>query len=60
MANSDIESSFYDEASDDRVLTQPCIGASHGEPLADDSGAQDKENFKANDPYGLLPQALEA
>ena len=69
MANSDSESSFYDEAidyqleddgNDDRVLAQPGIGASHGEPLADDSDAQDKENVEANDPDGLLPQTLEA
>ena len=36
------------------------IGACHGKPLADDSDAQDKENFEANDPHGLLPQTLEA
>ena len=59
MANSDSESSFYDEATDyqlendgndDRVLAQPGIVASHGEPLADDSDAQDKENVEANAP----------
>ena len=53
MANSDSESSCYDEATDyqleddgndDRVLAQPGIGACHGEQLADDSEAQDKEN----------------
>ena len=64
MANSDIESSFYDEdtdyqveddGNDDRVPAQPGIVASHGEPLADDSNAQDKENVEANDPDGLLP-----
>ena len=69
MANSDSKSSFYDEATDyqleddgndDRVLAQLGIGASHGEPLADDSDAQDEENVEANDPGGLLPQALEA
>ena len=69
MANSDSESSFYDEATDyqleddgndDRVVAQPGIGACHGEPLADDSDAQDKENVEANDPDGLLPQTLEA
>jgi len=69
MANSDSESSFYNEATDyqleddgnaDRVLAQPGIGASHREPLADDSDAQDKENFEANDPDGLVPQTLEA
>ena len=69
MANSDSESSLYDEANDyqleddgkdDRMLAQPSIGASHGEPLADDSDAQDKDNVEANDPYGLLPQTLEA
>ena len=68
MANSDSESSFYDEATDyqleddgndDRVLAQPGIGACHGEPLPDDSDAQDKENFETNDPDGLLPQTLE-
>ena len=69
MANSDSESSFYDEATDyqleddgndDHVHAQPGIGASHGEPLADDSDAQDKENVEANDPDRLLPQTLEA
>ena len=69
MAKSGSESSFYDEATDyqleddgndDRVLTQPSIGASHGEPLAGDSDAQDKETVEANDPDGLLPQTLEA
>ena len=59
MANSGSESSFYDEATDyqleddgndDRVLAQSSIGASHREPLADDSDAQDKENVEANDP----------
>ena len=34
--------------------------AYHGEPLADDSDAQNKENVEANDPDGLLPQNLEA
>ena len=62
MANSDSESSFCDEATDyqladegndDRVLAQPGT-------LADDSDAQDKENFEANEPNGLLPQTLEA
>ena len=65
----DSESSFYDEATnyqleddsnDDHVLAQPGIVACHGEPLADDSDAQDKENVEANDPDGLLPQTLEA
>ena len=69
ITNSDSESSFYDEAtdyqleddgSDYRVLAQPGKGASNGEPLADDSGAQDKENVEANDADGLLPQTLEA
>ena len=69
MANSDSESSFYDEAADyqleeggndDRVLAQPVIGASHGVPLADDSDAQDKENVEADGPDGLLPQTFEA
>ena len=69
MANNNSESSFYDEATDyqleddsndDRVLAQPGIGACHGEPLADDLDAQDKENVEANDPDGLLPQTLEA
>ena len=69
MANSDSESSFYDEAidyqleddgNDDHVLEQPGIGASLGEPLADDSDAQDKENVESNDADGLLPQTLEA
>ena len=69
MVNSDSESSFYDEATDyrleddgndDRVLAQPGIVAFHGDPLADDSDAQDKENFEANDPDGLLPHTLEA
>ena len=69
MASSDSESSFYDEATDyqledggndDRVLAQPGIGASHGQPLADDSDAQDKEIVEANDPDGVLPQTLEA
>ena len=69
LASSDSESSFYDEATDyqleddgndDRVHAQPGIGASQGEPLADDSAAQDKENVEANDPEGLLPQTLEA
>ena len=69
MANSDSESSFYDEptdyqleddGNDDRVLAQPGIVASHGDPLADDSDAQDKENVEANDPDGLLPQTLQA
>ena len=69
MANSDSESSFYDKATDyqleddgndDRVLAQPGIGTCHGEPLADDSDAQEKENIEANDPNGLLPQTLEA
>ena len=69
MANSDSESSFYDESTDyqleddgndDRMLeTCRVIGACHGEPLADDSDAQDKENVEANDPNGLLPQTLE-
>jgi len=69
IANSDSESSLYDEATDyqledggnnDRVLPQPGIGASHGELLADDSDTQDKENVEANYPDGLLPQTLEA
>ena len=69
MANSDSESSFYDEAvdyeledegNDYRVLAQPGINAYHGEPLADNSDAQDEENVEANDPDGLLPQTLEA
>ena len=67
MTNGDSESSFYDEAidyelddegSDERVLAQPSIGASHGEPLVDDSDGQDKENVEANNPDGLLPQTL--
>ena len=69
MANSDSESSFYDKATDyqldddgndDRVLVQPGIVTCHGELLADNSDAQDKENVEANDPDGLLPQTLEA
>ena len=36
------------------------IGTCHGEPLADDSDAQDKENVEVNDPHGLLPQTLSA
>ena len=69
MAKSDSESSFYDAATDyqleddgndDRVLAQPGIDASHREPLADDSDAQDKENVEASGPDGLLPQPLEA
>ena len=69
IANSDSESSFYDETTDyqlkddgndDHVLAQQSIGASYGEPLADDSDAQNKENVEANDPDGLLPQTLEA
>ena len=69
MANSDSESSFYDDAvdyeledegNDDRVLAQPGIYAYHGEPLADDSYAQEEENVEANDPDGLLSQTLEA
>ena len=48
MANSGSESSVYDEATDYQleddgndgsVLAQPGIGASHGEPLADDLDA---------------------
>ena len=55
MANSDSESSFYDEATDyqleddgndDRVLAQPGIGACHGEPLADDSHAPEKKMLR--------------
>ena len=42
------------------MLAQPGIYAYHGEPLADDSDAQDEENIEANDPEGLLPQTLEA
>ena len=54
MANSDCESSFYDEATDyqlendgndDRVLAQPCIVTYQGEPQADDSDAQDEEKM---------------
>ena len=69
MTNGDSESSFYDEAidyeledegSDDRVLAQPSIGASDGEPLVDDLDAQEKENVEANDTDVLLPQTLEA
>ena len=69
MAKNDSESSFYDEAvdyeledegNDDRVLAQPSIYSYNGEPLADDSDAQDEENVEANDPDGLLPQTLEA
>ena len=69
MANSESESSFYDEATDyqledngndDCVLAQPGISASHGESLADDSDAQNKEHVEASDPDGLLPQTLEA
>ena len=69
MANSDSDSSFYDEAvdyeledegNDDRVLAQTGIYAYHGKPLADDLDAQDEENVGANDPDGLLPQTLEA
>ena len=65
----DSESSIYDEATDyqleddgndDWVLAQPGIGTCHGEPLAGDSDAQDKENFEANDPDWLIPQNLEA
>ena len=41
------------------MMTMPGIGASHREPLPDDSDAQDKENVEANDPDGLLPQTLE-
>ena len=37
------------------MLAQLDIGASHGEPLADDSDAHDKGNVEANDPDGLLP-----
>ena len=68
LANSDSESTFYDavtdyqledDGNDDRVLAQPGIDASHGEPLADDSDAQDKENVEASGPDGLLPQTLE-
>ena len=67
MANSDIESSFYDEATDyqleddgndDRVLAQPGIGACHGEPLADDSHVPEKENVEVNDPDGVLHKLL--
>ena len=69
MEKSGSESSCYDEATDyqleddgndDRVLAQPGIAACNGEPLADDSDAQGKENGKANDPEGLLAQTLEA
>ena len=42
------------------LLTFRVIGTCHGEPLADDSDAQDKENVETNDPDGLLPQTLEA
>ena len=42
------------------MLAQSSIGASHREPLADDSDAQDKENVEANDHDGLLPHTLEA
>ena len=42
------------------MLAQPGIGAGHGEPLADDLDAQEKENVEANDPDGLLPQTLGA
>ena len=68
MANNDSESSFYDEATDyqlendgndDRVLAQPGIVACHGEPVADDLDTQDRENFEANYPDGLLPKPLE-
>ena len=68
MANSDSESSFYDEATDYQleddgnyscVLARPSIGACHGEPLADDSDAQDKEIVEANDADGVLPQHLQ-
>ena len=69
MANSDSESTFYDEATDyqlkddgndDHVLAQPGTVAWHNELLADTSDAQDKENVEANDLDRLLPQALEA
>ena len=68
MANSDCESLFYDKATDyqledddndDRVLSQPGIGASHAW-LCIDSDAQDEENVEANYPDELLPQNLEA
>ena len=52
------ECTFLAKINDDHVLAQPGVGASHGEPLADDSDAQDKENVEANDPHGLLPQTL--
>ena len=37
------------------MLAQSSIGASHREPLADNSDAQDKENVEAN---GLRNEAL--
>ena len=67
MANSDSESSIYDEAieledeeSDDRMLAQPGVVAYHGEPLADHSETPYEENVDVNDPDGLLPETLEA
>ena len=69
MANSDSESSIYDEAiefqledeeSDDRMLAQPGVVAYHGEPLADHSETPNEENVDVNDPDGLLPETLEA
>jgi len=67
MVNSDSDSSFCDEATDyqledddndDRVLAQPCIGASHGEPLANNSDAQDKENVEAMTPMDCYHKLL--
>ena len=69
MANSDSESSIYDEAiefqledeeSDDRMLAQLGVVAYHGEPLADHSETPNEENVDVNDPDGLLPETLEA
>ena len=67
MANSDSESSFYDEAvdyeledegNDDRVLAQPGIYAYHGEPLADNSMPRMKKMSRSMIPMDCYHKLL--
>ena len=59
MANSDSESSMYDEDIDFQLDAQPSAVAYQGEPLAVDSDTSNEENGDVDDPDGLLPDTLE-
>ena len=59
MANSNSESSLYNEDSEFQLYAQSGIVAYHGEPLADDSNTSNKETSNVDDPDRLLPEIHE-